>query len=82
MFQILNIFIGNRPQQDLRKSAISISINEKVGGDPSQFTLVVGDVFDAPTQKFVWLEKFLSPQSPLYNKSKLIEYSYGLSRKA
>ena len=54
-------------QNDLRKSATSISINEKVGGEPSQFTLVVGDIFDAPTQKFVWLEKFLSPQSPLYN---------------
>ena len=71
------IFIGNKPQLDLRRSATSISINEKVGGDPSQFTLVVGDTFDAPTQKFVWLEKFLSPQSPLYNEKEKIDIHIG-----
>jgi uncharacterized protein len=76
-----NIFIENKPQADLRKSAISISVNEKVGGDPSQFTLVVGDIFDAPKQKFVWLEEFLSPQSPLYNKNKLIEIHMGYQGK-
>ena len=71
------IFIGNEPQLELRKFATSISINEKVGGDPSQFTLVVGDTFDAPTQKFVWLEKFLSPQSPLYNEKEKIDIHIG-----
>jgi uncharacterized protein len=71
------IFIGNKPQVELRKSSSSISINEKVGGDPSQFTLIVGDIFDAPTQKFVWLEKFLSPQSPLYNEKEKIDIHIG-----
>ena len=59
------IYIGNKPQPELRKSTISISVNEKVGA-PSQFTLVVGDVFDAKAQKFVWLEKFLSHRKPSF----------------
>lgn len=70
--------IGEPPQElsKLRQSAISISVNEKVGA-PSQFTLIVGDIFDVPTQKFVWLEKFLSLQSPLFDKEKLINIRMG-----
>ena len=64
-------------QNDLRKSATSVSINEKVGGEPSQFTLIVGDKFDVLSQKFVWLEKFLSPQSPLYNDKMKIDILIG-----
>jgi uncharacterized protein len=39
--------------------------------------LIVGDVFDAQAQKFVWLEKFLSKESPLFDHQKLINIHMG-----
>ena len=71
------IFIGGKPQPELRKSAVSISVNEKTGGEPSQLTLVVADKFDVSTQKFIWLEEFLSEESPLFNEGKKIDILMG-----
>ncbi len=65
-------------QSDLKEFVTSISINEKIGGEPAQFTIVLADNFDPVSQKFLWLEQFLSLRtSPLFVKDKLINISMG-----
>ena len=72
------ISFNKEVQSDLREFVTSISINEKIGGEPSEFTIVVADKFDPLLQKFTWLEQFLSPTySPLFVKDKLIDISMG-----
>jgi len=60
------INIDGVKQNELRDYISHISVNEKVDGDSNQFTIVIADKFDAVSQKFVWLEKFLSQNSPLF----------------
>jgi|GEM_PF-565805 len=66
--------------QELRNSTIRVSINERIG-DTSQLTLVVADKFDVQKQNFIWLEKFLSKDSPLYDPEKKITVSIGYAKK-
>jgi phage protein D len=74
------IRIDGRIEVGLRNSTTSISINERIG-DASQYTMVIADKFDAQKQKFVWLERFLSQDSPLYNPKKKITISIGYAKK-
>src|SRR4051794_14874789 len=72
------ISFNDQIQSDLRGFVVSVSINEKMGGEPAQFTIVVADSYDPLMQKFTWLEQFLSPNtSPLFVKNKLINISMG-----
>lgn len=72
------ISFNDKVQSDLREFVVSISVNEKMSGEPAQFTIVVADSFDPLLQKFTWLEQFLSPNtSPLFVKDKLINISMG-----
>lgn len=75
------IEIGGEVQNEIRNSTTSISINEKVGGDPAQFTLVLADEFNVASQSFVWLEKFLSQDSPLFSDEEKITIYLGYSGK-
>ncbi len=60
------------------ESITSVSVNEKVGGEPSEFTIVIADKFDVVSQKFTWLDKFLSfSTSPLYDDQKVFDISMG-----
>jgi phage protein D len=65
--------------QELRNSTISVSINERVG-NASELTLIVADKFDVQKQNFIWLEKFLSKDSPLYDSEKKITVSIGYAK--
>jgi phage protein D len=60
------IEINGINQPDLRDSVTRITVNEKVGGEPAQFVIEVADEFQPKLQKFVWLDQFLSPNSPLF----------------
>lgn len=60
------IMINDEKQTDLRDYVTSISVNEKVGGEPAQFSIVIADRFDTKTQKFIWLDLFLKTDSPLF----------------
>jgi phage protein D len=75
------IEIGGAVRSEIRNSTTSISINEKVGGDPAQFTLVLADEFNVASQSFVWLEKFLSQDSPLFSDEEKITIYLGYSGK-
>ena len=71
------ISMGGVLQPELRDSTVRISVNEKIGGEPSQLTLEIADKFDASTQEFDWLEILLSKEGPLFNKDKKLDIRIG-----
>jgi phage protein D len=79
-FEIKIDNMGVEVGQKLRENTISVSINERIG-DASQLTLFVADKFDVQKQNFIWLEKFLSKDSPLYDPEKKITVSIGYAKK-
>ena len=71
-----HIKINGVDQPGIRDAVESLSINEQIGV-PSQFNIVLADKFSIKTQKLLWLEEFLSFQSPLFESTKKIEISMG-----
>lgn len=58
-----SLLIGGNPQSDLRKSIISIEVDESIEA-ASTFTFNINEGFDKKTQKFTWLDsKLLDPES-------------------